>query len=585
LHRLAKRASGVDHQRASGNGFDFHRTGFFARHNRACKAGALLLFPTQAGAYTERGDRGFHADDEGFHADDGGSPAENRGVPATMKDDDCACRQDGVKKKTPFFFESMVLTLIFEAFFLRDLNTLVYAFSFFLKLYDMKRITFFILILLCATACNNEIIHVVPDKKGPSIELHMPDAEVAVYSAASEIECRIDSIWVIEYDNTSKAVNYELIKGAGIVNNGRATQLLPQLSFEPTNSNTIVCIANCDCDSTQIRNSQKSNINTLFAISGGYPVRGNALPLYGELIWANNTYICEMTRAVAKIQVQMGTTDPLVSGDFTAENVRYVISYGGSGGFIQPTSPLKGKPSALTPFISDTTRLLQNTNVSEEEKAVYLYEYPTGTEDGVTGGPIPSTTFQSTRQHILLVKEDNAGNKSYYRLDFYDPATKEYIDTKRNHHYIFTIRQVRSGGYSRDSEAQAHPGSNIEYTLVIKDGAKATTSNGQYAIVVSADTVYVPAATAVADSTVAQARYLIPEASIVGDGGDFTTTVNEISVTSANPAASISLGATSITGLTDANRDIKVTTTNAFQEGTITFRLGNITHHLYVKAK
>jgi hypothetical protein len=41
LHRLAKPESGVDHQRASGNGFDFHRTGFFARHNRACKAGAF----------------------------------------------------------------------------------------------------------------------------------------------------------------------------------------------------------------------------------------------------------------------------------------------------------------------------------------------------------------------------------------------------------------------------------------------------------------------------------------------------------------------------------------------------------------
>jgi hypothetical protein len=41
LHRLAKPASGVDHQRASGNGFAFLRTVYFARRNRACKAGAF----------------------------------------------------------------------------------------------------------------------------------------------------------------------------------------------------------------------------------------------------------------------------------------------------------------------------------------------------------------------------------------------------------------------------------------------------------------------------------------------------------------------------------------------------------------
>jgi hypothetical protein len=44
--RLAKPECRVDHQRASGNGFDFHRTGFFARRNRASKAGALLLYST-----------------------------------------------------------------------------------------------------------------------------------------------------------------------------------------------------------------------------------------------------------------------------------------------------------------------------------------------------------------------------------------------------------------------------------------------------------------------------------------------------------------------------------------------------------
>ena len=105
----------------------------------------------------------------------------------------------------------------------------------------MKRITFFILSIICFTACNNELEIEKPQAINPQIELIMPDAEVvSVYSTATVSECKINEIWVLEFDNTNKLVNRQHINGSQIVVNtqNQAAQLLPQLNFKPDSTNT-----------------------------------------------------------------------------------------------------------------------------------------------------------------------------------------------------------------------------------------------------------------------------------------------------------------------------------------------------------
>ncbi|MDR0742825.1 MAG: hypothetical protein LBF05_00490 [Tannerella sp.] len=443
----------------------------------------------------------------------------------------------------------------------------------------MKKITFFIVSVICITACNNEIV--IDQKKeiseSYSIELRMPEAtKVSVYSEATESECTIDSIWVLEFDKgTAKLKNYELVK-SGITNNGYATQLLPKLSFKPDNGNLIICIANCDTIKQLDNNLKESDINNYFSPSSvhKYYVEGEALPMYGKFTWATLRYTCEMTRAVAKIQIQMGTGVSDVTGNFKAENVSYNIFNHGDGGFIQPNNNLGIAKTSLGFSSTATLHLLQN-DAAGINKTVYLYEYPTGATD-VFGNPVNKEDFAINRQHIILEKNDGTNPATYYyRLDFYNNNADTFFHTKRNHHYLFTINKVRSEGYTSLKEAQDNPGSNIEYEVEIKDNSQSITSNGQYAIVTSVDTAYVPIGTIVTDYTIATAKYVIPQ-------GLGVPTTNTITV---HPGT-MTLGTNSITKLNTSYGNINVNTTDAsFTEGVITFTLGNITHRLPVKAK
>lgn len=442
----------------------------------------------------------------------------------------------------------------------------------------MKRIAFYLIGILCITACNNEvIIHTGQEKdhteEGPSIELRMPDAtKVSVYSSPTGSEHTIDSIWVLEFNSAGTLLNSQLIAGSKIINNGYATQLLPQLSFTPQSGNRIICIANSDAKTSPhpaASSITTSNINIHFPLAlNEYYYGGKHLPMYGELTWTSSTYTCVMTRAVAKIQIQIGTNAPDVTGNFTADNVSYTIHNMGIGGYIQPTSPLQGIPGNT---VTKSFSLLNGSTTDEAETTAYLYEYPTSTGNGMNAGE-----FNINRQHVILKKSGTPD--TYYRLDFYDHSTGKYIDTERNHHYLFTIKNISSEGYATPSEAQNNNGSNLVYE-VNSNGIK-TISNGQYAVITSGDTAYITSAGAVTDTIIATAKYYLPAGVSLGAG-----TTNTVTVTNENPAGSITLGATGITALAAAEGNIKVTVTAAFTEGTVTIKLGNITHHLYVKRK
>lgn len=445
----------------------------------------------------------------------------------------------------------------------------------------MKRIVFLISCLLCLIACNDEVVYEIIEKEKPRIELRMQHPEtVQVYSTATENECIIDSIWVLVFDSSTKALKAaEHIGGDKITGNGYAIQLMPQLSIEMEVGDSVVCIANTDLH-PDTANVTLHTINACFhLVDNGYYFGTEPLPMYGAMEWSLTNYTCQMIRAVAKVQIRMGESVTDVTGNFSAENVSFKYYNGAAGGYIQPTQGvIQGIPQASPYMHTQRFRILQKKNATEADVNVYFYEYPTGTYDGVgtliTGG---NTTFSPYRTHIILSKDNGNNDTTFYRLDFFDATTKKYFDIRRNYHYLFTINKVRSEGYATESEAQKNPGSNIEYTIRVDDPTSVVTSNGQYAIVTSADTVFLENRV-YSSENVGLARYQLPaEMSILPAG-----TVNKVEY-KYHPNGSFFLNESGgnhllppLSALLSTNSNINILTLTGFQIAHVYFTVGNI---------
>ena len=471
----------------------------------------------------------------------------------------------------------------------------------------MKRVAFFIVCIFCLSACNNEVMEgpkIPTDEMNPRIELIMPDAEIVnLYSTATFNENFIDSVWVIAFNSSGQKQWVELIPDSLITRNGYASQLLPQLAHEPQNGMTIVCIANVNATSVDTAGGAWpiSDINTRFKLDEQGFYEGKHLPMYGDFTWQlSSGYTCKMMRAVAKVQVQMGTSVSDVTGNFSAENVTYKIHGGLGQGTIQ-TPPPGVVGSGVYRFTNTPVRyLLQDTvHATELNTNSYIYEFPSsnhyanGTGIGGTDAPVliggtkPDTTFHVDRQHIILEKDNSPQATTYYRLDFYNPVTKQFLDTKRNFHYLFTINKVRSEGYLSLQQAQNNPGSNIEYDIFIEDGANRITSNGQYGIVTTGemDTVVFKGIADGGNYTIVSARMQLPSQMASLDA----TTRNNITVeaiTGTDPTAFYDLAPLALPNpvvpLTNTPITVKIKTgTPNGTKGVLTFHLGNITHRVY----
>lgn len=454
----------------------------------------------------------------------------------------------------------------------------------------MNRIAFFIASIFCFIACDNNSDYPEIPEIDSQIKLIMPDAEkVSVYSASNESECKINNIWVLEFDRiTDLAVNSEHIDGSKIVKNGEATQLMPQLSFKPTIGNKIVCIANSVRTAAVPIGYSYNDINDK-SVTIGFPPydhssiiypwkfwfkSGDYLPMYGEMEWSSDNYTCIMTRSVAKIQVQMGTSVSDATGQFSAETVKYWAHMMPTYGFIKP------EPNTnLSWSDTDLLNLMQKEGATDVKTTAYVYDFPSSTK-ALTGATISDNTFHINRPNIILTNE-LPNDTTFYRIDFYDPATKKFMDIERNHHYIVTINKIRSAGYKTYAEARDHPASNIEYTIKVEDNSQSITSNGQYAIVTNMDTAYVDAG--VSNVIIATVRYQLP--SEMTALSSHLLSNSSISVTSGSGLTLVSPN--SFQGFTpNQNENLIVSTTTAFvNEGIITFKLGNIIHYLVVKRK
>jgi hypothetical protein len=467
----------------------------------------------------------------------------------------------------------------------------------------MKGITLWIFSIAFLTACTSEFADINRDFEEPTpeapdaskcITLVFPDADevsLGTYSPATSSECYIDSVWVLEFNTSGALINDTLIKAANIYQNGYQTQLLPQLPFEVADGNRLVLVANTYGITSLPTGLIYGNLDSKFELRYKMSYNGgDHLPMYGEIYPYSNTtnIVCNMTRAVAKVQVQMGTNPYDVTGVFKPDNVSYEIV----------NIPIKGYVHTFTQFDpgvdtmrSSTHYLLQKSNPAptEAQQTVYLHEYPNATRVSVNNG-IPSAisnkVFTQTRTYILITNTGVTPN-TYYRLDFYDRKDSVFIDIQRNHHYLFTINKIGSAGYTDIQDVQVNPGSNIEYTITANASEWNTiASNGQYAIALSAknDTIWVPSVTSTTTADILNLKWI--------NGSSYVPSpplnVNSIAVVigSVDPSSGdFTIAPTSFPTLSNTVARLNATRTAAFKECKIEFKFGNITHRCVVKKR
>jgi hypothetical protein len=450
----------------------------------------------------------------------------------------------------------------------------------------------------------------------------MSDAErMNVYSTAIESECRIDSMWVCVFDGTSKAKRFvEKIEGDQIMHNGQATQLLPQLKHKINTGDIVVCIANADATTSDTTNVTLDNIDACFRMNsryGDYYLGGQSLPMYGEIAgWSDaGKYTCPMTRAVAKVQVQLGASfvSPVYYNGRPVDekHLMWRMANFPGNGYIQPKSTPAGRTAWAGRLLTNPTNqgtlssvLLQKEGAPEAERTNYVHEFQSSIYriDDITAiNRLDDTKFDAGRPCIIFGYSDG-GNTSFthrhFRLDFYDHAEKKYMDIRRNHHYLFTINRIGSEGYGEYTDGLNHfeevlnnPPSNIEYTVYVKDNARSITSNGQYAVVTSVDTVWIT--DDVTNQTVATYRYINPteldslpimmDTIYVRSSNYIKPNTATLTITSPLQGGSHPLPITATKG--KDNHELKITTTGSLDSTDIHFRFGGIRHRLPVRRR
>jgi hypothetical protein len=434
----------------------------------------------------------------------------------------------------------------------------------------MERITLFIMSVLFVVSCNNESVvnRTVPEER-QSIKLEIPGiSEVSVYSTASTSECRIDSIWVLEFSTSGTLVNSQLVEGTDIYYNGQASQFLPELSFKPVTGNRIICVANSEFKGSTVSSSLTlSGIDAQFPITKQYYLGGESLPLYGEIAsWSATNYTCEMIRSVAKIQVEYGTS-VVIDTMFSVVNSYWFSPYNiGNGGKIQPSSvPVGIVPNThIDPAMPEKDKFYPlQIDTTENLKTVYIHEYPSSNTD-INGSTISNAQFNKDRLSLLLLLNNDVG----YRLDFYDQKADTFLNIKRNHHYTFVINKIKSPYYGGTNVIRENPGSNLEYEVVVKDNATVVESNGQYAIVTNIpDTIHV-GSTAVADSVIGFVRYQL--------GAGFPAPVG---LTTEISASGLTVSPATFS---TSNANVTITINAGFANGYIEFKYGNAYHKTVV---
>jgi hypothetical protein len=392
-----------------------------------------------------------------------------------------------------------------------------------------------------------------PENENPRIQLYVsPSEDVRIYSEETIDEDYYDNaIWrccVIWFDEDGIFRDSITINDyTQIQNNGGSLALLPQLPsrFKIDNGDKVYVICNYDPSLPQgVELRDTTDINKVFKGRYNYGTGGSAIPMSGSVTWSTTSSpVVTLTRAYAKVVIQLGENytrganmndslfidyPPFRYWRVVDESVfgAVIVNPGGISDIIPPPSTLSANVSGVTPFYATAfyTRFKQylppqmyDQTTTIPTVSLHISEYPNSRMD-CEGNLIDVKEFNEKRTFLLLMdsfsgKTPNPKYMGVWRLDFYDAVKKEYLDIKRNHTYTFTVNEIRSAPYLESGEINYNkfrydlwgtggryvgtdlrvwhnPGSNIEYTIDVKDDwASGTYSNGQFALSVSTDTI------------------------------------------------------------------------------------------------
>ena len=400
----------------------------------------------------------------------------------------------------------------------------------------MKSNVFVYACLLCVSTlvvcCSNERFDTEDNHEKKRIELFIPDAQdIQLYSTATTMENYIRDCYVVIFEGSGVYKNAEKVDVSKIAKNGSAVVLLPQTSFDLDLEDKIYVVCNTGLTTLPVGIHTESDMNDKFKPAKDYYFGGEPLPMSGNAKWTTSSSTVTLTRAVAKVQVKLdGGFNIGGEGsvpewndymkNFDESKCGFVVgNYGGKSNIMQNPIGLSQNLSGLSAFYGTTSenkfmRFLQYAD-SEEDMTIYISEYPSSIKD-CEGNTIADGVFNDKRLFMLMIDSVASGTAvvgngmttNAWRLDFYDAANKKYLDIKRNYHYTFVVRKIRSTPYvcslpsaqsrigdvfTADGEVLHNPGSNIEYTVYVQeDWANYNYSNGQYALSISTDTISDP---------------------------------------------------------------------------------------------
>ena len=352
--------------------------------------------------------------------------------------------------------------------------------------------------LLLLAGCTKDYIEDIVTQKGFEVQLNITNSSVVdTRSAASTGECFIAKGYVFAFDPTSGVQKASCaLTTSNITGNGTTN---PKISASVTvnKGDIVVFVFNQSISGGDgnLGNVTRSNLQEYFTMSGpkvlySASVAGSGLPMYGEITWGTVGLGVTIARSVAKLQVQLPTTDGNLSGGlsaandvtgcFTAARVSYQLHNYTNKGTINPGhhSTEKGSETSYLP-VSKAGDNVRGVN--------YMYAFPYS--HNIVEGSSPVTiedSKQDPRRLALILKHTTvSAGVGYYRVDLCngDPLTKDlkYLDVEGNMHYKINITKVKSHGYLTVEDALANSASNLEYEIV-DDSGDHTVSNGQYAI-------------------------------------------------------------------------------------------------------
>lgn len=351
--------------------------------------------------------------------------------------------------------------------------------------------------------CNDDTeMEMINSSQKNVISLSIPDAElVQVRSVANESECKISGIQVFVYNDShaSSPVYYQEGKAdlSFLFGNGTASPTVTLKEYIPADKERIYVVCNLTNRSSasgagdflinktaseeQLRNYTSQGMMKGFS---GLQSEGRTIPMYGWIEWNEkaSSNVCLLTRCLAKVTVDAETD--LFSGKqvyWEWRNLNYsdfTLDSEYKGGIYQGSINESGS--------SEKHDLLSATTPLDVTKGLVTSYYPLeyGHSIYALGNKVDKKTFSKDRAMLLLVvRNPDGSNKEYYRLDFLDKETGQYLDIIRNHSYRFTIAELKNKGYDTELEAIQNPGSNIEYTVTVSDNwSRGYASNGQYLV-------------------------------------------------------------------------------------------------------